>query len=91
VVTSAKCRVHAVLADRGVRVEQRLWTTAGRAWLAGQALPATPRAIIDDCLVLIDQLSPLLARLERDLLAHAGPDLGSMRCRRCRASGQSPP
>jgi transposase len=74
IVTAAKCRVHAVLADRGVRVEQRLWTTAGRAWLAGLALPAVPRAVIDDCVVLIDQLSPLVARLERDLLARAAPD-----------------
>ena len=55
-------------------VEQRLWTTAGRAWLAGLALPAVSRAVIDDCVVLIDQLSPLVARLERDLLARAAPD-----------------
>jgi hypothetical protein len=91
VVTAAKGRVHAVLADRGVRVEQRLWTTAGRAWLAGLALPAVSRAVIDDCVVLIDQLSPLVARLERDLLARAAPTLESTRCRRCPASGRSPP
>jgi hypothetical protein len=31
--TSLKNRVHAVLADRGGWVEQRLWSQAGRAWL----------------------------------------------------------
>jgi transposase len=72
--TALKNRIHAVLADRGVRVQQRLWSQAGRAWLAQLDLPATQRRIIDDCLALIDQLTPIITRLERDLLAHARPD-----------------
>jgi len=31
---ASKNRVHAVLADRGVREPTSLWTAAGRAWLA---------------------------------------------------------
>jgi transposase len=74
IVTAAKCRVHAVLADRGVQLTERLWTTAGRAWLTNLALPAVQRTIIDDCCGLIDAITPLVARLERDLLARALPD-----------------
>jgi transposase len=72
--TALKNRVHAVLADRGVRVHQRLWSKAGRAWLAGLDLPPAPRVVIDDCLAVIDQVTPIVTRLERDLLAHARPD-----------------
>jgi transposase len=46
IVTAAKCRVHAVLADRGVQLTERLWTTAGRAWLADLALPAIQRTLL---------------------------------------------
>jgi hypothetical protein len=35
--TASKNRVHAVLADRGVREHTSLWTAAGQAWLAGSA------------------------------------------------------
>jgi hypothetical protein len=52
-----KNRVHAILADRGIRVPERLWTTAGRAWLADLDLPVVQRLIVDDCLGLIDQLT----------------------------------
>jgi transposase len=45
-----KNRVHAILADRGIRVPERLWTTAGRAWLADLDLPVVQRLIVDDCL-----------------------------------------
>jgi transposase len=72
--TMLKNRVHAVLADRGVRVPARLWTTPGRAWLADLDLPAVQRLIVDDRLELIGQLTPVVARLERDLLAQARPD-----------------
>jgi transposase len=72
--TMLKNRVHAVLADRGIRVEERLWTTAGRAWLADLDLPAVQRRIVNDCLGLIDQLTPVVARLERDLRDRARPD-----------------
>jgi transposase len=72
--TILKNRVHAVLADRGVQLAQPLWTKAGRAWLDGLVLPAAPRGIVTDCCGLVDQLAPIIARLERDLLAHAKPD-----------------
>jgi transposase len=72
--TALKNRIHAVLADRGVRVPQRLWSKAGRAWLAELDLPPAPRVVIDDCLAVIDQVTPIITRLERDLLAHARPD-----------------
>ena len=74
VATALKCRVHAVLADRGVRVEEQLWGPGGRVFLAELALPAVQRAIVTDCLALIDAISPLVARLERDLVARARPD-----------------
>jgi transposase len=73
--TMLKNRIHAVLADRGIRVPARLWTTPGRTWLADLDLPAVQRRIVDDGLALIDQLTPVVARLERDLLAQARPDL----------------
>jgi transposase len=72
--TAAKCRVHAVLADRGVRLQQPLWTSPGRRWLADLELPAPQRTIVDDCLALIDQLDTTTVRLERDLRVHATPD-----------------
>src|SRR5215213_11380439 len=50
VATALKCRVHAILADRGVRVEEPLWGPAGRVLLAELALPAVQRAIVTDCL-----------------------------------------
>jgi Transposase IS116/IS110/IS902 family/Transposase len=74
VATSLRNRVHAVLADRGLRVEQRLWSASGRAWLAALDLPPVQRALVDDRLALIDALDPIVARLERDLRARAKPD-----------------
>ena len=74
VATSLRNRVHAVLADRGIRVQERPWSIAGRAWLASLALPPVARAVVDDCLALIDALDPIVARLERDLRARAKPD-----------------
>jgi transposase len=72
--TSLKNRVHAVLADRGVREDQSLWTGSGRAWLAGLGLPPTPRAIIQDCCGLLDALATPIVRLEREIAALAKPD-----------------
>ena len=74
VATALKCRVHAILADRGVGVEESLWGSAGRVMLAELSLPAVQRAVVTDCLGLIDAISPLVARLERDLVARARPD-----------------
>ena len=72
--TSCKNRVHAVLADRGIGEDRILWTKPGRAWLAGLALPATPRAIIEDCCGLLDALAIPIGRLEREIAALAKPD-----------------
>jgi transposase len=63
-----------VLADRGISERSSLWTGPGRAWLAGLALPATPRAIIQDCCGLLDTLATPIARLEREIAALAKPD-----------------
>ena len=88
--TTLKNRVHAVLADRGVQLAQPLWTPAGRAWLEELALPAAPRGVVDDCAGLIDQLTPIIARVERDLLARARPTLAWPRCWSCPGWGGSP-
>jgi transposase len=72
--TTARNRVHAVLADRGLRVEQRLRSARGRAWLAALDLPPVQRALVDDWLALIDAVDPMVARMERDLRARAKPD-----------------
>jgi transposase len=72
--TALKCRIYAILADRGVRVEEPLWGPTGRVWLAELGLPTVQRAIVTDCLTLIDTISPRIARLERDLIAQARPD-----------------
>ncbi len=77
--TSLKNRVHAVLADRGVREDRILWTRPGRAWLANLELPATPRAIIQDCCGLLDALATPIGRLEREIAALAKPDPRSRR------------
>jgi transposase len=72
--TALKCRIHAVLADRGVRVEEPLWGPTGRVLLAELALPTVQRAIVTDCLAVIDAIGPLIARLERDLVTRTRPD-----------------
>jgi transposase len=72
--TSGKNRVHAVLADRGIRDHSSLWTGPGRAWLADLALPPTPRGIIQDCGGLLDALATPIGRLEREIAALAKPD-----------------
>jgi transposase len=74
VATALKCRVHAILADRGVGVTEPLWGPAGRVVLAELDLPTVQRTVVTDCLALIDAISPLVVRLERDLLARTRPD-----------------
>jgi transposase len=74
VSTSCKDRVHAVLADRGIGEDRIPWTKPGRAWLAGLELPATPRAIIEDCCGLLDALATPIGRLEPEIAALAKPD-----------------
>jgi transposase len=72
--TALKCRVHAILADQGIAVEEPLWGSAGRVLLAELPLPAVQRAIVTDCLAVIDAIGPLVTRLERDLVTRTRPD-----------------
>jgi transposase len=72
--TSLKTRIHAVLADRGVRVEESLWTKAGRARLAALDLPPTQRTITQDCLAQMDAIDLPLRRLRSEIRRLAKPD-----------------
>ena len=72
--TSAKNRIHAVLADHGLDREQGLWTGPGRAWLAELRLPATARLIVDDYLGLIDSLAAPIGAVQEQIAARAKPD-----------------
>ena len=72
--TSLKTRIHAVLADRGVRVDDSLWSKPGRARLLSLELPPTQRAIVDDCLTLIDTIDVPLRRLRSEIRCLAIPD-----------------
>lgn len=69
--TSLKTRIHAVLADRG---DDHLWSRAGRARLDTLELPATQRAIVDDCLALIDAIDVPLRRLRSEIRRMAKAD-----------------
>ena len=74
--TALKNRIHAVLADRGIRRDvDDLWTTPGRAWLASIDLPRLQRTIVSDCLDLIDAVAAPIARLEREIRALAKRDV----------------
>lgn len=66
--TSLQSRIHAVLADAGIRSEvDSLWSRAGRRWLASVELPATRRAVVDDCLAVIDAINEPITRLEAEI------------------------
>ena len=66
--TSLQSRIHAVLADAGIREDVgSLWTRDGRAWLASLDLPAARRAIVDDCLAVIDALNEPIKRLRSEI------------------------
>lgn len=72
--TSLKTRIHAVLADRGVKVDESLWSKAGRARLRALELPPVQRAIVDDCLALIDAIDVPYRRLRSEIRRLATPD-----------------
>lgn len=73
--TSLKTRIHAVLADQGVRITvPKLWNGPGRRWLANVQLAPTQRAVVDDLLALLDATSEPIARLEREIQEAAKPD-----------------
>ena len=91
--TSLKTRIHAVLADQGIRVEvPRLWTGPGRAWLDALDLPSLQREIVKDLLVVLGALMVRVKRLERDIRDLAEPDeSASPLCRSCPGSACYPP
>lgn len=72
--TSLKNRIHAVLADEGVRVDDSLWTLEGQRWLAAVPLRAVHREIADDCCGMLDALDILIGRLEARIREEAKPD-----------------
>ena len=73
--TSLKNRIHAILADQGVRIEvPKLWTRPGRRWLDEVELPGLQRAIVGDLLALADATTKPIARLEREIKAAAKSD-----------------
>lgn len=66
--SSLQARIHAVLADAGIREDvDSLWTRDGRTWLASLVLPPARRAVVDDCLGLIDALNVPIRRIQADI------------------------
>ena len=73
--TSLKNRIHAVLADEGLKVEgEKLWTDEGESWLARVALRPVHREIVDDCCGVLDALAIPIRRLEAEIRQEAKPD-----------------
>jgi transposase len=62
--TRMRNRIHAVAADHGYDRPGSYWTGPGRGWLAELDLPAVSRAIVTDCLAVIDGLAPLTDRID---------------------------
>lgn len=72
--TLLRSRIHAVLADHGQGRPAGAWSGPGRDWLAGLELPAVSRAVIDDCLALIDAFAPTIDRLDVEVHERAKSD-----------------
>jgi transposase len=65
--TSLKNRIHAVLADEGLKADgETLWSDKGQAWLATVSLRPMHRSVVDDCCGLLDAVAIPIARLEAD-------------------------
>ncbi len=71
--TLLRNRIHA-LADHGQDRPAGAWSGPGRQWLAGLELPAVSRAVIDDCLALIDAFAPTIDRLDTEVHQRALAD-----------------
>jgi transcriptional regulator with XRE-family HTH domain len=69
-----RTRIHAIAADYGDDRSGSYWTGPGRSLLAELDLPATSRTIVSDCLAVIDNLEPLIDRLDGELHQHAKGD-----------------
>jgi transposase len=73
--TSLKARIHAVLADQGIRIDvPRLWTKPGRGWLDDLELPAMQRSIVEDLLGILDATDMRVRRLDHEIKELAKPD-----------------
>jgi transposase len=74
--TSLKNRIHAVLADEGLKVEgEKLWSDEGQQWLAEVSVRDMHRLVVDDCWAMLDALAIPIKRMEADIrrLAKADP------------------
>ena len=72
--TAAKARIHAVLADRGLRPDVGLWSTEGCRWLDDLELPDAARTVCADNRAVIDFVSARIATIEKALRAEAKED-----------------
>ncbi|HLI56021.1 MAG TPA: IS110 family transposase [Actinomycetota bacterium] len=73
--TSLKNRIHAVLADEGLKAEgEKLWSDQGRSWLAAVALRPAHRQVVDDCCELLEAVAVPIARLDQQIHALARHD-----------------
>src|SRR3989442_4686237 len=63
--TALKNRIHAVLADEGLKAEgEALWSDIGHQWLVRVPLRVKHREIVDDCCGMLDALAIPIGRLE---------------------------
>lgn len=72
--TLLRNRIHAVLAEHGQDRPAGAFSGPGREWLATLELPPTSRAVIDDCLALIDAFAPTIERLDAEVHQRAKND-----------------
>jgi transposase len=72
--TLLRNRIHAVLADHGQDRPAGAWSGPGRQWLAELELPAVSRAVVDDCLALIEAFAPTIDRLDGEVHQRALAD-----------------
>jgi len=72
--TTAKTRIRAILADRGVLAPAELWSGPGRCWLAELDLPAVERSVVEDLCWVIDSIERPIGRVEEQIRARAKPD-----------------
>lgn len=72
--TSLKNRIHAQLADEGVKADDTIWTLQGQLWLATVPLRPMHREIVDDCCGLLDAVAIPISRLEAQIRAQAKDD-----------------
>ncbi len=72
--TVARNRIHAVLADYGQDRPAGVWSGPGPDWLGALELPGASRAVVDDCLALIEAVEAPVARLDAQIRARGTDD-----------------